>query len=156
MRYLQKILNGMGPECTVVMHYLTRQPELLAEESEEGILWLRHDHEDTPLMERVRYAKELAKKLMYNIGGVRLGSVSISRLASGKRAALCRTASDNWFAPYRIVLFAEEGALFTAGDETVPMHTGEVWWYDPSVEIMEINNSGDDRVHLAVDLRLDP
>jgi hypothetical protein len=155
MRYLQRISTGLDADCMAVMHTLTRQPELRVEESEHGFTWLRHDHEDTALMERIRVAKDLAKKLMYAVSAVRLGSMLISRLAVGAKIGRIRN-HDTWFTPYRIILLSGPGSMFTAGDETVSMLTGEIWWYDPEIEISEINNSHDDRVHLAVDLRLDP
>jgi hypothetical protein len=58
-------------------------------------------------------------------------------------------------ARYHIVLQGLPGSLFTCGDETVTMRTGEVWWLDASAPHHLINNSADDFIHIEADIRVE-
>lgn len=51
-----------------------------------------------------------------------------------------------------LVLQGLPGSLFSCGDETVCMLTGELWWFNPHMEHSAVNNSIDDRIHLLIDL----
>jgi uncharacterized cupin superfamily protein len=45
------------------------------------------------------------------------------------------------------------GCNFRCGDEEVFMRPGDVWWFQNAIEHEVTNNSGDDRLHLIVDIR---
>jgi hypothetical protein len=87
-----------------------------------------------------------------------LGRVLITRLPPGGRI-LPHADKDGSYvqaddrARYHVVLQGLPGSLYTTGDETVQMLTGEIWWFN-AYEVHHIeNNSIDDRIHLLVDVR---
>ncbi len=104
--------------------------------------------------------------LMSRVCGERLGRVFISRMAPGvvipnhtDRIPPAEAAFPNrvppavYYSRYQIALKASPGVIFRAGDETVFMAPGEVWWFDNCVEHEVINNSADDRISMVVDIR---
>lgn len=116
---------------------------------------LREDLADRPLhMKALSHAKPMVLDLMRGVSGVQLGSIVIERLQPGRRIAP-HVHKDEWYTRYQIVLQGLPGALFTCGDESVNMRTGEIWWCDERAEHFSINNSPDDRVHMLVDVRID-
>ena len=53
---------------------------------------------------------------------------------------------------YHLVLRSPHGSWLRAGDETVRMAEGELWWFD-NKEMHEAMNDGDaDRIHFIFDL----
>lgn len=100
-------------------------------------------------------AQKLVFDLMAKVQGERLGRVLIARLKPGRRITphVDGGAPAEYYDRYHIVLFSAPGCLFRAGDETVHMGTGQIWWFDNTKEHEVINNSVDDRVHLVVDIR---
>ncbi len=103
-------------------------------------------------------ATDMALDLMRLVGGSRLGRMVITKLGPGKKilphADVVGEYAD-YYTRYHIVLLGKPGSLFTCGDETVCMQTGEIWWFDASAEHSVANNSNDDRIHLLVDARID-
>ena len=95
--------------------------------------------------------------LMRRVEASRIGRVLITRLAPGKRISAHVDGGDHaaYYERYHVVLQGLPGSLFRAGDETVTMHTGQVWWFDNAQEHEVVNNSADDRIHLIIDLRVD-
>lgn len=113
---------------------------------------------DTPAM-KVFDAKRVALTIMALVGGSRLGRVVITKLASGKKIlphADTEGLYAKYYTRYHLVLQGFPGSLFLCGDETVQMLTGELWWFDASAEHCVMNNSADDRIHMLVDVRIDP
>lgn len=106
-------------------------------------------------MQILPMAKQLALGLMQTLGGVQLGGIIVSRLLPGAKLRP-NVDHDAFFSRYHIVLQGLSGSLFTCGDETVCMASGEVWWIDRTAEHCAKNNSQDDTVHLLVDLRVEP
>lgn len=106
-------------------------------------------------MQTFPIAKNLALGLMQNLGGVQLGGIIISRLLPGAKIRP-NIDQDGFFSRYHIVLQGFAGSLFTCGDETVCMTSGDVWWLDRAAECSAKNNSQDDAVHLLVDIRVEP
>lgn len=101
-------------------------------------------------------ARVMVFDLMRRVEALRVGRVMITRLAPGKTIAahVDGGAHAEYYDRYHIVLNGLPGSYFRCGDENVCMQTGEVWWFDNSIEHEVINNSAEDRVHLIVDLRL--
>lgn len=107
----------------------------------------------------LRGAKEMALQVMGLVGGSRLGRVVITRLAPGKQILPhADTMGDycKYYTRYHVVLQGLSGSMFGCGDEVVNMKTGEIWWFQASAEHWLKNNSADDRVHMLVDVRIDP
>lgn len=126
----------------------------LQEVIEEAVL---DDHEsiwydpirDLPQVRPILFA------LMRQVEGERLGRVLITRLRPGARIAphVDGGRHAEYYSRHHVVLQGLPGSLFRAGDETVCMQTGEVWWFDNSKEHECTNNSADDRIHMVVDIK---
>lgn len=96
--------------------------------------------------------------LMNRVNAYELGRLVITRLKPGGRIlphadTMGDYANSEDGARYHIVLQGLPGSLFRAGDETVNMLTGEVWWFNHLAEHEVVNNSADDRIHLLIDTR---
>lgn len=101
--------------------------------------------------------------LLARVRAVRLGRVLVTRLAPGAQIyphADIGPRADGYMdhEPYwqrfHWCLDADEGSRFTAGDETVHMAPGTVWWFD-GTQVHSVENRGSrDRLHLIVDCAL--
>lgn len=100
-------------------------------------------------------ARPLIFNLMARVEGERLGRVLITRLRPGGKITphVDGGAPAEYYDRFHYVLNAAPGCLFRAGDETIHMPTGTLWWFDNTQEHEVINNSCDDRVHLIIDIR---
>ncbi len=97
--------------------------------------------------------------IMRLVGGSRLGRVIITRLEPGKKILPhADTQGDyaKYYTRYHLVLQGMPGSIFICGDETVSMQTGELWWFSAQDEHSVHNNSKDDRIHMLIDVRIDP
>lgn len=175
MRYFYRLTENV--QVLPIMVALMRQPELWNQDN------LRREFENTPHMatsdillrfgskdgneleavDRLPLAKlpgvkRLLLDTMRLVDGSRLGRVIVTRLEPGKKIL---PHSDvlgeysKYYTRYHLVLQGLPGSLFSCGDETVNMLTGELWWFDASSEHSVINNSRDDRIHMLIDVRID-
>ncbi len=114
---------------------------------------------DAPVMQKLPDVKSEVLNVMRLVNGSRLGRVIITRLEPGKKIL---PHSDvlgdyaSYYTRFHLVLQGLPGSLFSCGDETVNMLTGELWWFDAKAEHSVANNSKDDRVHMLIDVRIDP
>lgn len=53
---------------------------------------------------------------------------------------------------YHLVIRSAQGSLLNAGEESVRMHEGELWWFDNKAVHDACNDSDADRIHLIFDL----
>lgn len=103
--------------------------------------------------------------LMLRVQGLAMGRVFVAKLAAGAsipphsdRIALAEEAFPlrqppaAYYDRYHIVLESNPGVVFRCGEEQVYMDRGEVWWFNNQLEHEVVNNSGEDRVHLIVDI----
>jgi len=121
--------------------------------------------DDTPVWhdaaKRLPQAKPIILDLMRRVDAYELGRVLITKLRPGGRI-LPHADTDGSYVNtndrfrYHVVLQGLPGSLYRTGNETVCMRTGEVWWFNPTLEHEILNNSVDDRVHLLVDVRIYP
>lgn len=170
-------------DFTRLAHEIARQPHLWDENKlrtahtqsphqEVNDIWLRFqdlekykgdlkqlidDHESInyPATLALPSARAILFDLMRLVEGERLGRVLITKLARGKKIAAHVDGGEHaaYYDRYHVVLQGMPGSLFRAGDETVQMLTGEVWWFDNAVEHEVVNNSEHDRIHMVVDIR---
>lgn len=96
--------------------------------------------------------------LMRRVEAYELGRVLITKIKPGGQIlphsdAVGAYTDQEDGGRYHIVLQGLPGSLFNAGDETVCMQTGEVWWFNHLAVHSVVNNSADDRIHLLVDTR---
>lgn len=93
--------------------------------------------------------------LMGRVEGERVGRVMINKLRPGGRVyphADSPAHADYW-ERFHFVIQSGAGCNFRAGDETIHMRTGELWWFQNKEEHEVVNNSADDRIHMIVDVR---
>ena len=108
-----------------------------------------------PAWDALPQVRPIVFDLMRRVEGVQLGRVLITRLAPGK----CITphvdggAPATFYSRFQIALQSLPGCLFNAGGETVNFRSGEVWYFDNTIEHAVVNNSADDRLALIVDVR---
>jgi len=172
-----------GVDVIPLMHSIVRHPELWNENrlrttfddtphAEVDDIWLRFNQVDGREISQigddleavacpawsVLPAKPLVLDLMRRVEASRLGRVLVTRLRPGKRILAHMDvlgAYAHYYQRYHVVLQGLPGSLFTAGEETVCMQTGEVWWFNAHAMHEVVNNSADDRVHMLVDLRIE-
>jgi len=112
---------------------------------------------DTPAMALLG-AKQMALDILKLVNGSRLGRVVITKTEPGKKILPHKDTLGKYaeyYTRYHIVLQGLPGSLFTCGDETVQMLTGQLFWFDAAAEHSVVNNSADDRIHMLVDVRID-
>ena len=115
----------------------------------------QHENIDYPAYKVLHEARPMVMGLMSRVEGERLGRVMINKICPGGVIYPHRDTPSHaeYYSRFHIVLQSQPGVVFRAGDESVYMATGEVWWFDNSQEHEVINNSADDRVHMIVDIR---
>lgn len=139
-----------------------------AELAECDDIWLRFPTEDGikrglgefecanyPAWAELPQVRPIIFGLMRQVEGERLGPVMITRLPPGGRIYPHDDgeAHTSYYKRYQIALQSLPGVAFRAGDETVAMLTGDIWWFDNSIEHEVVNASGDDRLAMIVDIR---
>ena len=112
----------------------------------ESVFW--------PAWYRLPEAHPIIFDLMRRVSGIRLGRVMITRLAPGKRILPHVDGGEHarYYDRHHVVLQCAPGAVFVAGNETVQMRVGEVWWFDNASTHEVVNNSADDRITMIVDI----
>lgn len=100
-------------------------------------------------------ARGIIFDLMRRVEGERLGRVLITRLRPGGKITphVDGGAPATYYDRFHVVLNSAPGCLFRAGEETVHMGPGQVWWFDNTQEHEVLNNGVDDRIHMIVDIR---
>ncbi|CAG4900827.1 aspartyl/asparaginyl beta-hydroxylase domain-containing protein [Paraburkholderia saeva] len=114
-----------------------------------------HESINYPAFSQLPAARALIFALMARVQGERLGRCLITRLAPGRKidAHVDGGFHAAYYDRYHIALQSLPGSTFRAGDETVCMRPGEVWWFDNAQEHEVFNNSADDRIHLIMDIK---
>jgi hypothetical protein len=115
----------------------------------------QHENIDYPPYKVLVEARPLIMALMARVGGERLGRCMINKIAPGGRIFphVDTQSHTDYYTRFHIVLQSQPGVIFRAGDESVHMKAGEVWYFNNAVEHEVVNNSADDRIHLVVDIR---
>jgi quercetin dioxygenase-like cupin family protein len=115
----------------------------------------QHESCDQPAYKVLPEARQLVMGLMSFVGGERLGRVMVNKIAPGGRIYPHEDTPIHaeYWSRHHIVLQAGPGLLFRCGDEAPEMRTGDVWWFNNSIEHEVINNGADDRVSMVVDIR---
>lgn len=129
------------------------EEELVRHLKEKGLTSL--DARDTPCYEQL---PEVYNAVMWLAGIVKaeqVGRVMVARLRAGGQV---KPHKD--YGPYHDfydrfhICVGGDGCYFRCGRETVKMLPGEVWWFHNNDEHEVHNNSGADRDHIIVDLKL--
>lgn len=115
----------------------------------------QHESIDYPAYSILHEARPLIMGLMALVQGERLGRCMINKINPGGQIfPHCDTPMHaEYYSRYHIVLHSAPGSDFRCDNEHQHMATGEVWWFNNKLEHQVINNSGDERIHLIVDVR---
>lgn len=102
-------------------------------------------------------AKDLVLGVMQLVGGFELGRVIISRLGPG--LTITPHADEGLYAEtmvrHQIMLECLPGNVFRCGGEEIAPATGDLFWFNNSLEHEVLNNSVDDRLAMVIDCRID-
>lgn len=128
-----------------------------AEKSADKMNYILDQHESInfPALLKLPLARPIIYNLLRFVEGERLGRVIITRLGPGKRILPHVDGGEHasYYDRYHVTLQNQPGSIFRAGEETVYMAQGDVWWFDNSQEHEVINNSTDDRITMIIDIR---
>ena len=156
MRYFYRLVEGLP--TIAVMNALLQNQTKLTDTSITGVQELvvrdsslvaadRDGAKEFPAL------KKLALAIMQMIDGTALGRTLLLRAAPKTNVPLGNASLH--YAGYAMVLHADPRTLLMAGDETVMIKTGDIWWADMKQDAHLINNSDDDAVVLLADVMVD-
>jgi hypothetical protein len=112
-----------------------------------------------PAWSELPEARAIILPLMQGVGAYELARAMVTRLRPGGRITPHADTNGKYanlpdIGRYHVVIQGLVGSVFACGEERVEMLTGDVWWFNAH-EVHEcINCSGDDRIHMLVDVRL--
>lgn len=158
--YLRDYPQGPFQDIESIM---LRFPEKRVFEQQEEVeaykrgehMYDQHESVDYPPYKLLPEARPFVMNLMAYVGGERLGRVMINKVAPGGRIYPHEDSPEHtaYYSRFHVVLHSAPGVVFRAGEESVYMATGEVWWFNNAAEHEVINNSDCDRIHMIVDIR---
>lgn len=141
LRFNDLELNKKGPETAEQTEYA-------------GVL---DDHESIcyPAWHKLPEAQIIIFDLMRMVQGLRLGRVLITRLLPGNVITphVDGGSHAEYYERYHCILQNLPGSNFRAGNETICMKTGDLYWFDNSQEHEVLNYSADDRLTLIIDIK---
>lgn len=111
-----------------------------------------------PAYDHLPHIRPIAFGLMARFQAVGLGGILITKIPPGGRVE--PHIDEGWHAEFYntklyVVLQSNPYCRNRVGDEVVFMKTGEVWYFDNSVEHEVINEGTDDRITLIICMRCD-
>lgn len=114
-----------------------------------------HESVDYPPYKLLPEARKIVMDLMAYVQGERLGRVMINRIEPGGRIFphADTPAHADYYTRFHVCIASSPGYVFRCGDEQVSMAPGEVWWFNNKLEHEVVNNGGDDRISMVVDIR---
>ncbi len=113
-----------------------------------------HESRFTTISKQFPVCIEFIKHFALEIGG-ELSRAKLVNLPPGNRVYLHIDRGEYYKIRnrYHLVLSTgPEGSYLKAGDESVRMKTGELWWFDNKAPHESYNDSDQDRIHLIFDL----
>lgn len=123
-----------------------------------------HECVDLPIYAQIPVARLLVMRIFSYVGATRLGRVMINRIKPGGRIFKHADTPEHamYWQRHHVVLQSAPGVIFEAGDESVYMAPGDVWWFNNgkpdkdgrAPEHQVINNSAVDRIHLILDCKI--
>lgn len=155
--YIRNYPQGPFGEIDSIMLRFPEKALVDSVAAQEAFLAEHDQHEsiDYPAYASLPEARPLIMNLMNYVGGTRLGRCLLNRITPGGRIFPHADSKPHceYYERYHIVLQALPGVGFRCGDESVSMLTGEIWWFNNADEHEVVNNSGEERIHLIVDIR---
>lgn len=128
------------------MELINSNPEAVLDE---------HESVDYPAWHLVPEVRDVVFALMARVKGKRLGRVILTRMPPGTviDPHVDGGAHAAYYERHHVMLQNAPGSIFTAGDESVFMRAGEVWWFNNQALHSVVNNSAEDRITLIVDIK---
>lgn len=155
--YLRDYPQGPFGDCESI---ILRFPPRSVHETEEALAqhlanFDQHENVDQEVFKRLPEARPLIWGIMSVVQGERLGRVIINKIKPGGRIFphADTPAHAEYWDRFHIVLKSSPGVVFRCGEEQVYMPLGTAWWFNNKLEHEVINNSGDDRIHMIIDIR---
>jgi len=159
--YLRDYPQGpFGEVGTIILRFpvkrvLEQEAEVEAVAKGEHPTIDQHECVDYPAYKLLHEARPMVMNLMHYVQGERLGRVMINKIAPGGR--IFPHADTPFHAEYwsrhHICLWGLPGAVIRCDNEQMQFQTGEVFWFNNSLEHEVTNNSADDRISMVVDIR---
>lgn len=111
-----------------------------------------HDYEATHTLKDTLLP--LMNSVLHQLKCVELGYILIVNLKAGGFVSAHNDEGTyaEYYERYHLVLSSEEGNLFTCGEDSVHMKSGELWWFNHRETHAVINNSSKDRLHIIFDV----
>lgn len=155
--YLRDYPQGPFGDCESI---ILRFPPRSVHETEEALKDHlskvdQHENVDQPIFKQLPEARPLIFGLMSFVQGERLGRVMINKIKPGGRIFphADTPAHAEYWDRFHIVLASSPGVNFVCGEEQVYMEVGSCWWFNNKLTHEVVNNSGQDRIHMIVDIR---
>jgi hypothetical protein len=150
MKYFYKVLQNLSPQAVMVQ--LMKQEHRFDPAAQGFELVIRQEGRDTENAAELPIAKQVARSIAHLVDGMGVNGISIWRLASRSKARL----PPRSFVGIQILLglLSLEGASLLAGDESVPLFTGDAWHTESGEGAVVINNSSDDLFLMVVEVSL--
>ena len=143
------------------MNALLQRPEAFTATAADGVqeLTVREQNPDGVVTDHAGARefpglKRLSLAAMQMTDGSMLGRSILLRVDAKVTMPIGNSTMD--LASYAVVLHAAPGVMLLAGDESVPIRSGEVWWVDLKHDAHLINKSEDEVFIMIVDVRIDP
>lgn len=155
--YLRDYPQGpFGEIESIILRFPPRSVHETEEAMAEHLVGFdQYECNDLPAFKTLPEARALVFQLMAAVSGERLGRVMINNIKPGGRIYphADTPAHAEYYSRFHIVLESSPGIVFRCGDEHAYMAVGEAWWFNNADEHEVINNSGQDRIHMIVDIR---
>lgn len=123
-------------------------------------------HDDTTQVwysayEKLPSLRPLIASLMFKFNVCNLHRVLLVKNKPGTGFGAHKDIGDTYVSipnakRYYLVVNGKEGNMIRCGDESVSMHTGELWWFNANEEHESMNISNEDRIHLMLDFEFFP
>jgi Aspartyl/Asparaginyl beta-hydroxylase len=166
--YLRSYPQGpFGEVDSIILRFPPRSVHDTEEAMKAHLQDARYDpHEciDLPIYAQIPVARLLVMRIFSYVGATRLGRVMINRIKPGGRIFSHADTLEHavYWQRHHVVLQSAPGVIFEAGDESVYMAPGDVWWFNNGKpdkdgvrpEHQVINNSAVDRIHLILDCKI--
>jgi hypothetical protein len=114
-----------------------------------------HENIDYPPYKLLHEFRPVIMNLMTYVQGERLGRVMLNKLRPGGQIFPHADTPSHaeYYSRFHVVLKSRPGVDFQCGDEHCYMEEGSCYWFNNKLTHSVMNNSGQDRVHMIIDIR---
>jgi len=156
--YLRDYPQGpFGDTESIILRFPTLPVDRQKEEILTNPSYDQHENIWMPGSENFPEFKSIVFELAYKLEATRIGRVMINKL-NNKGCVFPHADTPShakYWSRFHVVVGALPGVDFRCNDEWVQMTTGEIWFFNNELEHEVINNSGQPRIHMVVDLKIE-